>query len=282
MRCVWQALVAVGLWVAWATAAHAQDSNAPLFPEPATPPAEESAAALGDGWPLRPAGAFAGVELFVPQATIRHLQTFRFPPGADNSPYGRTPLSSTEDLGWAVSPLVSLGYTFDRGNAVVASYRFLASDGRFTDSDSAQTSPEKVFLNIIDVDYQGAMHGSACFATFQWDIGLRLLNLVHDHPGWVDYSGPTHETVFGVGPHFGLNFAFYLGQTGVGAFARGDVGFQVGSGGWVGEIQGEVGLSWSPPRRRWLRFEVGYRENDYAWDYTYDFRGPFLGCQLGF
>jgi hypothetical protein len=269
--------VALGLWMAFAAAARAQNADAPLFPEPV----ESPPASAGDRWPLRPPGTFAGLELFFPQASIHHLQAYRFPPG-DYSYLYAIPQSSTEDLGLSVSPTISLGYTLERGNAVVASYCFLYGAGRYTDPLTGQTSPEQVFLNIIDLDYQGVMHGPCCWATFQWDCGVRLLNLIHDHPGWTDFSGPTRETYFGAGPHFGLNFGLLFGQTGLGAFARGDVGFQVGAGGWVGQILGEAGLSWSPRTQRWMRFELGFRENDFAWDYTYDFRGPFLGCQLCF
>jgi hypothetical protein len=284
MRSVGPALVALGLSLACAALARAENPDAPQFADPAAQPAESAPASIGDRWPLRPPGAFAGLDLFIPQASIHGLNSYRSPPGT--YPFGGLfmpiPSSSTEDLGWAVSPQISLGYTFDRGNAVVASYRFLGSDGHYTDPYAGQTFAERVFLNIVDLDYQGVLHGPCCFATFQWDAGVRLLNLIHDHPGWTDGTGPTHESFFGAGPHFGLNFGLCLGQTGAGVFLRGDVGFQVGSGGWVAESRGEAGVSWVPQRHRWMRFEAGFREDDIAWDYTYRFRGPFLGCQFGF
>jgi hypothetical protein len=282
MRSVGPALVALGLSLAWAAPAHAENPDAPRFVDPAAQPTESAAASIGDRWPLRPPGAFAGLELFVPQASIHGLNAYRFPPGTYPGGLFTAFQQPTEDLGWAVSPLISLGYTFERGNAVVASYRFLGSDGHYTDPYSGQTFAERVFLNIVDLDYRGVLHGPCCWATFQWDCGLRLLNLIHDHPGWVDFSGPTHESFFGAGPHFGLNFGLRLGQTAAGLFVRGDVGFQVGSGGWVAESRGEAGVSWVPQGHRWMRFEAGYREDDIAWDYRYSFRGPFLGCQLGF
>jgi hypothetical protein len=188
---------------------------------------------------------------------------------------------SSLDLGWGFSPQAALGYTFARGNALVASYRFLGNEGHFTDPFTGQSFPERAYLHIADLDYQGVLHGPWCYLTFQWQFGGRFLHLTHDHPGW-DNGSPSHEWFTGGGPHFGLDFAAYLGQTGVGLFARGDGALLFGSGGIVGEGRGEVGLSWSPHTERWMRFEAGYRTDNFAWDYGYTFRGPFLNYRIGF
>jgi hypothetical protein len=61
------------------------------------------------------------------------------------------------------------------------------------------------------------------------------------------------------------------------------------SWGSLWEVRGEMGLSWSPATQRWMRFEVGYREDMFAWA-TYlwigvrgfAFPGPFVRFEVGF
>jgi hypothetical protein len=260
----------------WTAAALGQVQDGPLLDQLPPTGGESQSQRLQpvsspeDLWPFRPPpGWFFSLDAFIPRASIHNEPTF-----LDNL--------SSPDLGWGFSPQAALGYVFPRGNALLASYQFLDNTGRVTNLQVNQSTSERLYLHIVDLDYQGVLHGPWCFLTFQWQIGARYLHLTHDYPDWYYWPMAIHDAFDGVGPHFGLNFAAYLGQTGVGLFGRGDGALMFGAGGVIGQGRGEVGLSWSPHTDRWMRFEAGYRTDNFAWDHAYTFQGPFLNCQIGF
>jgi len=111
----------------------------------------------------------------------------------------------------------------------------------------------------------------------------------------------------GAGPHLGLDLNWYLPATTLGLFGRGDVAYLLGRSTeryqsqfqdgdavvpfqdshsrTVGQfnVRTELGLSWTPPTQRWLRFETGYQLFDFLWEgRNYANSGPFLRCEIGF
>src|SRR5262249_47027434 len=127
-------------------------------------------------------------------------------------------------------------------NALLVSYRFLGSSGNdlvhsltYLPPLAPNPPPDPVEArwrtNWIDLDYRGCLHGPWLHTTFQWQTGVRLAALSFAERRTDPYQGTQTEqkaTFFGAGPHFGLDFSHYFGATGLGLFARGDLGIVVG------------------------------------------------------
>jgi hypothetical protein len=251
--------------------------NQELVPEASDAPP----AAAADLWPYRPPpGWFAELEALLARP---HIAVFSiFPDGIEPVP----------DLKRTVVPGLTLGYSLPRGNAFLVSYRYLGGEGTnqtpfpFDNPDPPWHS--SVDSHWLDLDYRGALHGPACWLTFQWQTGVRLADIVYRRPGI------NNDTFLGAGPHFGIDLSAYVARTGVGLFGRGDVGLLLGGGqreadavgaGVLGVLngRGEVGLSWSLPTRRWVRVEGGYLAEGFTLSgHGFGFAGPFLRCAVGF
>jgi hypothetical protein len=317
-------LVALALVAGWSVpAARAQqvppasgNSSLSLAPSPtAAPPdgplfdpAPEARPdpSVADARPFRPpAGWFAAASLFLtrPHSVV---------PGDF---WGPAPPEAVPDLGTTISPLATLGYRFTRDNALLVSYRYLASAA---EDDTPHTGFLQGHAGLtshwVDLDYRGCLHGPWLWFTFQWQTGCRLAAIDYDVRSVTHYeSGDRHSTFFGAGPHFGIDLNWYLGPTGLGVFGRADLGLAIGRGALdttthlhsygsvvvlgpadfqdhsastMAPVSGvtEVGLSWTPATQRWLRFEGGLQVFYFSMVESRDFGngGPFLRCEVGF
>jgi hypothetical protein len=266
----------------------------------ASPPAQES-------WsPFRPApGWFADLGGAVLHTHVSHEQPLFFG-GGESEP--------VNNLGWNGAPLGIVGYHFAGGNALLASYRFLSASGNSFIPDGGHA----VFIyNTLDLDYQGRIHGPCLLFTSQWQTGIRFDSVQYDTDVTnSSYQEATAQHFLGAGPHGGLNLAWYAGHTGLSFFARGDVGFLIGSTRESGTSQyipqpntivydpfgsnshvsgpsyqtqvllnarAQAGLNWVPPTRRWMRLEGGYLFDGFTWDaHIFSIAGPYLRYEVGF
>jgi hypothetical protein len=268
----------------------ASDSSGIPTPESAEAVPATPATALP--YPLPPPGWFASGELL--------LTAPRAEGGVSGFLFGSYVEEDVTRLNGTVVPTATLGYRFSGGNALLVSYRFLGTDGSAV--PPLAFAQAKWRTNWIDLDYRGCLHGPWLSTTFQWQGGVRLATLSfaeQSRPGDPPFFLDQKWTYFVAGPLFGIDFSHYFGQTGLGVFARGDVGIVLGhiledtvtanyedrspNNSSVGESRGELGVSWSPRTRRWMRFEAGYRDDRFVWSGRHlSFPGPFLRCEIGF
>jgi hypothetical protein len=263
-----------------------------------------------DARPFRPpAGWFVAADLFLARShSIIPPPLF----------WGGGPVESVPELGTSLSPQGTFGYRFERGNALLASYRYLSGSGQNDPPSTAVVHGDAGFnSHWVDLDYRGCLHGPWLWMTFQWQTGVRIAAVSYDNrSNWQDRL-TVHDEInfFGAGPHFGIDLNWYLGPTGLGVFGRLDGGlvfghgtqhttdhfrpsanyFIVGANGPTDVIVSdssqstlgtgfvECGLSFSPSTRRWLRFEGGCREFLFAaGNRLVSNFGPFLRCEVGF
>jgi hypothetical protein len=248
-----------------------------------------------DPKPFRPPpGWFASVEVFLPRPYVANV---------DSSTDGYEPVPN---LDLSVSPQATLGYRFDWGNALLLSYRYLGSSGN--NSDWWGDWHARLDSHWIDLDYRGCLHGPWKGFTFQWQTGGRVAVVEHDvrnlFSGW--WSDDRMSFV-GAGAHIGIDVNWYLRESALGLFGRADVGLLLGQSAeryqsvfqdvngpnpyqnttvrTVGQlnVRAELGLSWTPPTRRWLRFEAGCQLFDFLWEgENFANVGPFVRCEIGF
>ncbi|HYT91410.1 MAG TPA: Lpg1974 family pore-forming outer membrane protein [Gemmataceae bacterium] len=269
------------------------------FPEgpPPTPAFAANPAALpaADAPPFRPPpGWFVGVEVFLPRPHLSNVDPLND---------GSEPVAN---LDLTVAPLFTLGYRFERGNALLASYRYLGSSG--DGSDLFSDSHTRLEGHWLDLDYRGCLHGPWLGFTFQWQTGCRIAVVEHalrtGFPGWWISD---RLSFAGAGPHFGVDLNWYFPETTVGLFGRADVALLLGrsTDRYQAQFQGfdvpldfrdttsrtvgmfnaraELGVSWTPPTQRWLRFEAGYQLFDFLWQgENFANSGPFVRCEIGF
>jgi hypothetical protein len=260
----------------------------PVFTaDPEPPPA--------DALPCRPPpGWFVGLEAFLTRPYLSNI---------DSSSDGYEPV---RDLDLTVAPLVTVGYRFENGSALLVSYRFLGAAG---DADDWWGHwHRRIDTNWLDLDYRGRLYGPWQGFTLQWQAGARVASVVDDErnrlPGW---WADDRLRFVGAGGHVGVDVNWYAEGTDLGVFGRVDVGGLLGRttdrfrsvfqdvGGPIpsadtrtrtaGMFNGraELGVSWTPATQRWLRFETGWQLFDFVWDgENFANFGPFVRCEIGF
>jgi hypothetical protein len=264
---------------------------------PATPvfTAAQEAEPAVDASPFRPpSGWFASLEVFAAWPHVSNI---------DSSSDGYEPIPY---LDLTVAPRVILGYRLEGGNALLVSYRYLGSSG--SASDYWGNWHDRLETHWLDFDYRGCLHGPWHGFTFQWQAGTRVAsvedNLRDSFPG---FWAADRLQFRGGGAHVGFDLNWYIPETRLGLFARGDGGallgssrervnfqFQDGTGPFPTQLtshhtlgmlngQAEVGVSWTPATQRWLRLETGFQLFDFAWDgENFANFGPFVRFEIGF
>jgi Legionella pneumophila major outer membrane protein precursor len=214
-----------------------------------------------------------------------------------------------QNLDWTVAPRFTLGYRFEHGGSVLLSYRNLTSQATFFDFADALSQRVRLNANWLDLTYLSRNYVLGPHLRWQWETGVRSAYLYSDvRNQWPDYVGTVRDTFGGAGPHAGVRFAWWFGDSGWSlfgrldgavlfggtrengsAFAQDDLGNVIPWAGsrtcHCGVVDGrfELGLGYVVPTRRWLRLDVGFQTEVFSWqDITFSDRGPFVRCVIGF
>jgi len=264
-----------------------------IFPESMTPSALPPEAFFDRRW-TAPPGWFGNVETTVMYIHLEnHLTGQVFLPGGTLSVF-QLPTASLEVT---ASPRVGVGYRFAEMGEITFSYQAIVSDGDavlrgFDPSGAPAGLRSRLNVNIADLDYAGS---EICWGptwNMKWHVGVRYANIYSDSRA----AGPTLQqgvsNLFnGAGPTVGFALWRALPAPGLSAFGRLNGSFLVGplrqtsteaiggayrvnheaSGGPAqpGDMNTntgtpmilnlEVGVGYTPPWARWVRFSGGFQ-----------------------
>ena len=245
---------------------------APLF-EPA-PPGAAAPGVLGMGF-------FLGVELGFLKPTVTGGLVNEMPLG----PLGEKLAVPRASLDWVVSPAIEVGYKLPCGEAFVATYRFLTSEGNAVVGGPADPTQLRSRLDVqfFDLDYALAPYEFAPRYELNSRLGVRVADVFFDSRA-TDAAGlqQASNDFFGAGIHgrlevkrsiallpglgiFGaLDGSALVGRTNQKFHLENDFGEVIASSmkqhgqRTVGVVQLQVGLSYAPPALPGLQFVTGY------------------------
>jgi hypothetical protein len=257
-------------------------------------PPEPAAPAVAPVWPLAPPpGWFLSLDAAFLRPSV----------WADDFTDDFGPLNP--QLRRTFAPTGTVGYRFNNGSAVLLSYRYLAASATTVfppspPSPGGEGPPPfpsgpvqtRFASNWLDLDYRSPYLGGWHNFRFQWQAGLRGAQLFYQ-----EYQAASSFQFVGVGPHAGAEVSWWLGQSGLAVYARGDLGVLAGQTmalPWCGDAavihaiwdwRGEVGLRYVVPTQPWLCFSGGYQGESFGWgpiQRNFTPTGPFARFEIAF
>jgi hypothetical protein len=209
------------------------------------------------------------------------------------------------ELDWTVAPRIELGYRLPSGFGEVGlAYRSFATQGTGLGpaADGLAALKSRLDLNEIDFDYQSWEFSLWPRWDMKWFLGGRLTYFYYDATarealaeaatGSGVFATGSSNSYVGFGPHFGLELARKLAESGLAVVGRTDMAIHLGrirqgffeqstladasgrppagetresSSQAVPMINTQLGMSWRPPAWRDVSFFAGY-EYEYWWN----------------